>query len=389
MSRVWCDLPDSALSTLSGRGMKNFVKGAAGETFNIVFVYPRVSSGALAEYMRPDDVCLMLRDDAGSLIDARVTVKHVPDRGLQLAFILTAQCANRPSLSMSVTVCGVPFGPPVTVLSGYDAINGTSLAATFDVGVGEKGGMAVNADGSMMAVSFGNPTHQVHVFRLTPSFEQVRVIGKQGNRPAEFQQPVRLCFADADSLLVCDLGNNRVQQLTVAGDYLNSFTVQRPVSIATYCDMVAVGSADGHISIRSLARDELKCCFGTQGAAAGLIGWYASGVRFSPDGTCLLVVEYNNHRLSLFSIDGVFMRNIGSGVLGDGDKDVAFGADGNIVTADYKNHRICVFSPDEGTLLNTWGTQDTLFGKFNLPHALAVSGSFLYVMDNTRVQVFE
>ena len=76
MSALWRDLPDGAVSTVSGRGMKSFVKGAAGATRNVVLVYPRVSSGALAEYVKPDDVCLMLRDGAGSLIDVRTAAHH-------------------------------------------------------------------------------------------------------------------------------------------------------------------------------------------------------------------------------------------------------------------------------------------------------------------------
>ena len=36
MSTVWRELPDAAVSTMSGRGMKSFVKGAAGATCNVV-----------------------------------------------------------------------------------------------------------------------------------------------------------------------------------------------------------------------------------------------------------------------------------------------------------------------------------------------------------------
>ena len=93
------------MSTVSGRGMKSFVKGASGATRNVVFVYPRVSSGALAEYVKPDDVCLMIRDEAGSLMDAHVIVERVDDGGLKLAYVVAADCVN--SLSVSVTVCGV------------------------------------------------------------------------------------------------------------------------------------------------------------------------------------------------------------------------------------------------------------------------------------------
>ena len=56
MSVAWRKLPDSTMSTVSGHGMQSFVKGAAGATRNVVPMYPRVSDGALAEYVKPGDV---------------------------------------------------------------------------------------------------------------------------------------------------------------------------------------------------------------------------------------------------------------------------------------------------------------------------------------------
>ena len=148
MSTVWRELPDGAVSTVSGRGMKSFVKDAAGATRNVVLVYPLVSSGALAEYVKPDDVCLMMRDDAGSLIDADATIERVADGGLQLAYVVTADCVTK--VRVSVTICGVVVEPVVTVQSGYDAIDGINQVASYDVSVSRKYGMAVNATGSMV-----------------------------------------------------------------------------------------------------------------------------------------------------------------------------------------------------------------------------------------------
>ena len=388
MSTVWRELPDGAVSTVSGRGMKSFVKGAAGATRNVVFVYPHVSSGALAEYMKPDDVCLMLRNDAGSLIDAQVTVEPADDGGLQLVYAVAVDCVNE--LSVSVVVCGVAFWPAVTVQLGYDAINGTNHVATYDVGDDDTGkyGMTVNADGSMMVVSYQDMC-EVHVFQLTPSFERVYVIGQEGIGSSEFKRPQRLCFTDDDTMLVCDRDNNRVQQLTVAGEYLSSFTVRRPISIAVHGDMVAVGTADGPIEIYSLATGELTRHFGSYGHGRGQIGGYATGIRFTPDGSCLLVADCSNRRLSLFTVVGMFKKHIGAGVFSDYDKDVSFSASGKIIVADTGKTRICVFSPDGDSIIKAWGSEGTAAGQFELPKALAVSGSYLFVMDDTRVQVFE
>ena len=83
------------------------------------------------------------------------------------------------------------------------------------------------------------------------------------------------------------------------------------------------------------------------------------------------------------------MKHIGAGALAYDWKDVSFGAGGEIIVADSGNHRICVFSPDGDTLVKTTGSYGTAAGQFECPLVLAVSGWYLYVMDNTRVQVFE
>jgi tripartite motif-containing protein 71 len=276
----------------------------------------------------------------------------------------------------------------VTVQSGYDAIIGSNHVASYDVVDRLKAGMAVNSDESMMVMSYEH-LHQVHVFRLTPSFERMRVIGRYGTGPAEFHRTRQLCFTDDNTILVCDSYNNRVQQLTVTGEYLSSFAAQSPFTIAVHGDMVAVGTDYGPIKIHSVATGELNHRFGSRGDGPGQIGEYATGIRFTPDGSRLLVAECNNMRLSLFTVDGVFVKHIGAGALAMYGKDVSFGAGGEIVVAESRNHRICVFSPDGDTLIKTWGSEGNAASQFEYPQALAVSGSHLYVMDDKRVQVFE
>jgi DNA-binding beta-propeller fold protein YncE len=159
--------------------------------------------------------------------------------------------------------------------------------------------------------------------------------------------------------------------------------------------MVAIGTADGPIEIHSLATGEHISSFGSRGRGPSQIELFATDIRFTPDRACLLVAEWGTDgRLSLFTVEGVFIKHIGTGVLAAWSNNyvsfmVSFGACGEIMVADSGNHRICVFSPDSDTLIKTWGSEGTADGQFQVPHALAVSGSYLFVMDNKRVQVFE
>ncbi len=94
----------------------------------------------------------------------------------------------------------------------------------------------------------------------------------------------------------------------------------------------------------------------------------------------------------MFTITGELVKRIGVGVVGNGDKDACFGANGEIIVADKCNNRVCVFSSDcDGhiTLIKAWGSQDSTTGHFRIPRALTVSGSHLYMMDAASVQVFQ
>ena len=125
----------------------------------------------------------------------------------------------------------------------------------------------------------------------------------------------------------------------------------------------------------------MLCRFGSQGTGPGQIGQYASGICFTLDGAHLLVAEHDNSRLSLFTAEGVFLKHIGSGTVSDGDKDVSFGVDGEILVTDGRNNRICVFSSSGDKLLTTWRSRATSDFQFQSPTALAVSGPYLYVLS--------
>jgi hypothetical protein len=69
--------------------------------------------------------------------------------------------------------------------------------------------------------------------------------------------------------------------------------------------------------------------------------------------------------------------------------DVSYLSSGDLVVADYRGNRVCVFN-EAGTILRSWGFNAETPGGFRSPHALAVSKSCLYVLDESgRVQLFQ
>ncbi len=75
----------------------------------------------------------------------------------------------------------------------------------------KKLGVAVNANGSLMAVSFLE-LHELRVFALGPgyTFAEVSRLGRYGTGDIEFGSPCRLCFTDGNYILVADRGNRCV-----------------------------------------------------------------------------------------------------------------------------------------------------------------------------------
>jgi DNA-binding beta-propeller fold protein YncE len=134
----------------------------------------------------------------------------------------------------------------------------------------------------------------------------------------------------------------------------------------------------------------------------GMFVW-PHGFFLDPDGSIWTSdargAESKGHTVMKHARDGRVLMTLGTpGVAGatettfDGPADVLVAPDGSIFVADgHGNDRVVKFSAD-GRFLMQWGTEGTLLGQFNEPHALAMdSRGRLFVADrmNQRIQVFD
>lgn len=122
------------------------------------------------------------------------------------------------------------------------------------------------------------------------------------------------------------------------------------------------------------------------------------GLEVTRDGN-LLVADFGNHRVQEITPKGQFVRQFGvTGVPGSDNAHlrqpagVAVDKDGNIYIADAGNHRVQKFSPS-GTWLNAWGSGAAGSDVYHLNYPRDVafdSRNYLYIADtiNNRVQVF-
>ena len=233
----------------------------------------------------------------------------------------------------------------------------------------------------------------------TVSGSETVSFGGRGAGPGQFNQPFKLCTSPRDTLLVADCMNRRVQEVAFSGVHIRDIGagVLRDCIYGIACndELIVVTKYGGTtgtpncVLLFNYSTGELLRQFAALGSGDGQIG-YPAGVRFTPDNQHIIVVDtdYNN-RLGMFTVEGVFVKHIGVGVLG-GPCDVDFTADGRIIVADWWNNRVCVFAAD-GVMTSSWGTEGSSDGQFKRPTALAVSGDKLLVLDayTARVQVFD
>ncbi len=82
-----------------------------------------------------------------------------------------------------------------------------------------------------------------------PTGELVRTFGGYGAGPGLFNGPARICTTPADTLLVADRNNHRVQEVTFTGEHCrfigSEFLLDPVFGVATIDDLVAVGKVDG------------------------------------------------------------------------------------------------------------------------------------------------
>ena len=109
---------------------------------------------------------------------------------------------------------------------------------------------------------------------------------------------------------------------------------------------------------------------------------YCLGIRFSNDGSHVVVAEDKTQRMAVFTTAGVFVRSVARGLPGGGTYyDVVHSVAGEYVVADYDNHRVCVVSPDGLGLVRSWGACGPGGESLTKPAALSYAGKHLYVME--------
>jgi len=360
-------------SRVSGHGLAWFVRGEAAR--NVIQVTCMGSDGVLADWatLEDVDVGVTLNGAAAQVASAVFTEAGV----VRLTYAVEEEGGEEVEVGVSLRGVKVPGGPwrahncclPRGVYIGTLAISDAQ----------NNSGLAISSDGSLMVVSNAD-TDQLSVYR-TDDGSLVRCFGGPGAAAGEFDTPRGLCMTTHDTILAADMGNERIQEITLEGAHVRSIAVDGvPREVAVHGDVVAVGTYDSTIRLYSCTTGALiKAIPSTEEDRL----W--AGMCFTSDGKHLMLSQYDD-RITVLSVDDGSVTHINPEGLWMA---VAFACTGDVVGLG--RDQLAVFSATDGTVLQEWETADGDPAEFTGGNALAISRNRIYVLDrNTaRVLVFE
>jgi tripartite motif-containing protein 71 len=214
-------------------------------------------------------------------------------------------------------------------------------------------GVAVSVDGVTLLLSDGSgSSHAIHEMSLVDGSRR-RVIGGEGVGPLQFKGPRQVFIAPDGFVFVADVWSHRVQVLTpdlAFHSFIGTGELDSPFGVCASADVVVVSETSvGRVAVFSRCDGSLLRRFGSNGRGSGQLN-HPRGLCFMSGDRHVAVADWGNHRVSVFSVDGEFIRHVGVGVL-HYPQGVAASAFDELVVADYGNRCLRVFSSTSDLLL--------------------------------------
>ena len=236
-------------------------------------------------------------------------------------------------------------------------------------------GVAVAPSGTIFVADYSY--HQIHVFDSHK--KHVRTFGQPGSGNRQLQKPTGLAVDAKGLLYVANyLSNHPIDVFREDGTAVRQIgagQLSSPWNVTIHNDQVYIVDLGYHrISIFTLEGQFIRA-IGSQGTNPGQLET-PTAVAFSPDGD-MYVTDYGNC-VQVFTPEGVYKRGFGKKQLSS-PLDILVTAD-NVLVADQSNKRIAIFSRT-GQLIHS-------FAVGTYPYAVAVDyNGDLLVSLNVHKQV--
>ena len=207
-----------------------------------------------------------------------------------------------------------------------------------------------------------------------------------------------LCVStDGDSVLIAEEYNHRVQQVRIVDGAWERFVGEGVIPHPQFldCNAVVIAVLDaycGRIGVLSWNDGSVLAQFDRReiGDPGRIKDPY--GVRLLADGSGVVVVDWGNHRLCVFTLSGDFVTAIGNKESGLHAPTAVLecAVDGSLIVSGYWTHELIKLGTD-GAIVEVYGKKGDGNGEFNCPIALAaLPGGGLVVREflGARLQIF-
>lgn len=192
------------------------------------------------------------------------------------------------------------------------------------------------------------------------------IFGSPGNQPGQLLRPLGLALSGDGRLAVSEEGSSRVSLFTLTGEFLATLPasgeaplLERPGGLRFDADgrLYVADTWNYRIQVLSPAGASLRAwgepaLFGAGAGAVPVHGmWGPRDLALAEDGE-VYVADTGNKRIRVYTAQGDWLRDLGSGGSGPGQLDepsgLALHPDGRLFIADTWNRRIAVFGRDGG-----------------------------------------
>jgi hypothetical protein len=232
--------------------------------------------------------------------------------------------------------------------------------------------------------------HRVACFRVVGgkrSWQVGHKLDRQGTKNGEFDRPPAVCLASGNAeFVVVDKYNCRLQFFNLAtqrfvrsvgrGKGSSDGQFNWPMGVCvTRNGLIAVSDMGNNRIVLVTAKGSFVSKIGARGSGAGKLN-KPYGIACSPCTGCLLVCDYENHRLTVWADPDKKNGGEWVGTFGEGEgagpgqlmKPVSVVADaaGLIFVGEEGNSRVSVFREDSGDFV-CWLGGEAVFGKAAFP----------------------
>ena len=374
---------DESKSSAGGSGVRFcFVKDIG---LNEVKVTCMEGSGNPADWVTADDVCLHVTNGSGDIVGRMVSVNHIHKGNVWIQYEVDDSTTDEEVLVDIRIKDKIVHGSPWQVMKTTTNISANAqLVTTLPFSGDDYYSVAVTPDGQYVI----GANDCISVYRVDTG-ECMSTFGRErGLAAGAFNFPFCISATSRSSILVADYLNARIQEVSLVGEHLrflggDFLGTDRIRGMCMHGDTVAVGKSSGNTNGRvvlfSYSTNSSLRTFGCYGILEKQIG-NVTDLCFSSDGKQILVAEKMS-RLSLFTVEGVFIKTFGAGVISGRFYTNIFFSGTSIFVADDGNNRLCVFSTETDAF-------QTL--EVRNPRALAGYKNKLFVLSrHDGVHIFE